>query len=82
MAGDPLGAILLVGLGYHSLSMEPAAIPEIKEALHRVSLEEATDAAEEALEQTTSEDVEHLLAVAFAPRLFDLLSGDEANAPE
>ena len=82
MAGDPLGAILLVGLGFHSLSMEPAAIPEIKEALHRVSLEEATDAAEEALEQTTAEDVEHLLAVAFAPRLFDLLSGDEANAPD
>jgi phosphotransferase system enzyme I (PtsI) len=81
MAGDPLAAILLVGLGYRSLSMEPAAIPEIKEALHRVSLEEAIAVAEEALTLSSAEEVEHLLAVAFAPRLFDLLSGDEANAP-
>jgi phosphoenolpyruvate-protein phosphotransferase (PTS system enzyme I) len=80
MAGDPLAAILLVGLGFRSLSMEPAAIPEIKEALHRISLEEARKVALEALLQPSSEDVEHLLAVAFAPRLVDLLSGDERAA--
>lgn len=81
MAGDPLAAILLVGLGFRVLSMEPAAIPEVKEALHRIALEEAVAAADDALQQPSAEDVEHLLAVAFAPRLFDLLSGDEANAP-
>jgi len=79
MAGDPLAAILLVGMGLRRFSAEPAVIPELKEALHRVSLDEAEAAAAEAMELVTSEDVEHLLASLFAHRLFDLLSGDEAS---
>jgi phosphotransferase system enzyme I (PtsI) len=54
--------------------MEAAAIPEIKEALHRVSLVEAEAVAAEALRQESAEDVERALAAAFAPRLFDLLA--------
>ena len=81
MAGDPLAALLLVGLGYRSLSMEPSAIPEVKEALSRVTLAELVESARDAKLHTTADDVEHGLAVSFAPRLFDLLSGDEANAP-
>ncbi len=79
MASDPLASILLVGMGLRRFSVEPAAIPELKEALHRVSLAEAQAAADEVVELTTAEDVEHLLASLFAPRLFDLLSGDEAS---
>jgi phosphotransferase system enzyme I (PtsI) len=74
MASDPLAAVLLVGLGLRELSMEAAAIPEIKEALHRVSLAEAVAVANEALLQESAEDVERALAAAFAPRLFDLLA--------
>jgi phosphotransferase system enzyme I (PtsI) len=74
MASDPLAAVLLVGLGIRELSMEAAAIPEIKEALHRVSLAEAVAVANEALLQESAEDVERTLAAAFAPRLFDLLA--------
>ncbi len=79
MAGDPLGAILLVGLGFRCLSMEPAALPEVKEALSRITLVEARETARQALLAVTPEDVEHLLAATFAGRLFDLLSGDEAR---
>ncbi|HMJ56317.1 MAG TPA: phosphoenolpyruvate--protein phosphotransferase [Polyangiaceae bacterium] len=74
MASDPLAAVLLVGLGVRELSMEAAAIPEIKEALHRVSLPEAEAVAAEAMRQESAEDVERALAAAFAPRLFDLLA--------
>jgi len=74
MASDPLAAVLLVGLGLRELSMEAAAIPEVKEALHRVALAEAVAVAEEALAQESAEDVERALAAAFAPRLFDLLA--------
>lgn len=81
MAGDPLGAILLTGLGFRSFSMEPAALPEVKEALSRITLTEAREIAQQALLAVTPEDVEHLLAASFAGRLFDLLSGDETNAP-
>lgn len=77
MASDPLAAILLVGLGVRQFSVEPAAIPELKEALHRVGLDEAIAAADEAMELGTAEEVEHLVASHFAPRLYDLLSGDE-----
>lgn len=74
MASDPLAAVLLVGLGVRELSMEAAAIPEIKEALHRVSSAEAKAVAAEALQQESAEDVERTLAAAFAPRLYDLLA--------
>lgn len=79
MAGDPLAAILLVGLGLRSFSMEPAVLPELKEALRRVSLQEAEEAAHEVMMLASAEDVEHLLASQFAHRLIDLLSGASAD---
>jgi phosphoenolpyruvate-protein phosphotransferase (PTS system enzyme I) len=81
MASDPLAAVLLVGLGLRELSMEAAAIPEIKEAIHRVTLAEATAVANEALMQETAEDVERTIAAAFAPRLFDLLADSLGDQP-
>ncbi|MGD0677851.1 MAG: phosphoenolpyruvate--protein phosphotransferase [Polyangiaceae bacterium] len=84
MASDPLAAVLLVGLGLRELSMEAAAIPEIKEALRRVATEDCERAAEAALALDTAEAVEELIAGAFAPGLFDLLTGsaDEPPSPE
>jgi phosphotransferase system enzyme I (PtsI) len=79
MASDPLGAILLVGLGLRELSMEVVAIPEIKEALRRVSLEEARDIAHESMNLDTAEHVEQFVARAFAPRLADLLQSDSED---
>ena len=76
MASDPLAAILLIGLGLRDLSMEAAAIPEIKEALHRVTLVEAEAVAAEAMRMRTAEDIADLMAQTFAPRLYDLLSGE------
>jgi phosphotransferase system enzyme I (PtsI) len=82
MASDPLAAVLLVGLGIRELSMEAAAVPEIKEALRRVTLSEAVAVAHEALMQESAEDVERALAAAFAPRLFDLLADAFGEAQE
>jgi phosphotransferase system enzyme I (PtsI) len=75
MASDPLAAVLLVGLGLRELSMEAAAIPEIKEALRRVTTADCERAAEAALALDTAESVEELVAGTFAPGLFDLLMG-------
>jgi phosphocarrier protein FPr len=50
LAGDPDVAVLLVGLGVSELSMAPPLIPEVKEALRSVSLEEARERAGRALE--------------------------------
>ncbi|GAP64656.1 PTS system, fructose-specific IIA component/phosphotransferase system, enzyme I, PtsI/phosphocarrier protein FPr [Ardenticatena maritima] len=49
LAGDPLGAVLLVGLGVRELSMNPPAIPRVKRALGRFTLAEAQHLAQQAL---------------------------------
>jgi phosphotransferase system enzyme I (PtsI) len=81
MASDPLAAVLLVGLGLRELSMEAAAIPEIKEALRRVNLTDCDRVAESALGLDTAEAVEELVAGTFAPTLFDLLTGSAHEGP-
>jgi phosphotransferase system enzyme I (PtsI) len=78
MASDPIAALLLVGLGLRELSMEAAAIPEIKEAVRRVTLTELEAVAERALELESAEEIERTIAESFATRLYDLLAG----APE
>jgi len=81
MASDPLAAVLLVGLGLRELSMEAAAIPEIKEAVRRVTTADCERAAETALKLDTAEAVEELVAGTFAPSLYDLLTGNDDDAP-
>jgi len=49
LAGDPAAAILLAGLGVTELSMAPALVPEVKEALRGVDLARAQAAAQAAL---------------------------------
>jgi phosphotransferase system enzyme I (PtsI) len=81
MASDPLAATLLVGLGLRELSMEAAAIPEIKEVIRRVSVAECEAIATAALACDTAEAVEGVVARAFAPRLYDLLTGSGEQPP-
>jgi phosphotransferase system enzyme I (PtsI) len=76
MAGDPLTALLLLGLGVREFSMEVAAVPEIRETFRRASIGEAREVAERALSAATSDEVEQLLVDAFGARLADILSGE------
>jgi phosphocarrier protein FPr len=64
LAGDPPAAVLLAGLGVTELSMAPRLIPEIKQALRGVGLQQARAAAEQALHATSAEQArEHGLAL-------------------
>ena len=49
LAGDPPTALLFAGLGVTELSMAPALVPEVKEALRGVELTDAQAAAGQAL---------------------------------
>jgi phosphoenolpyruvate-protein kinase (PTS system EI component) len=49
LAGDPPTAVLLAGLGVTELSMAPALVPEVKEALRGVEFAQAQAAARQAL---------------------------------
>jgi len=64
MAGQPLQAMLLVGLGYRELSMAPSAIPRVKEAVRAVPAAEARQLAERCLELASGAEIEALVREA------------------
>jgi phosphotransferase system enzyme I (PtsI) len=75
MASEPLAIPLLIGLGLRELSMEAGAIPEAKEVIRRVTVEECREVAARALAAESAEAVEDVVMGRFAERLGDLLSG-------
>ncbi len=78
MASDPLTVLLLLGLGIRELSMEGSAIPELKEAISRISIMEAEQLADDALACSTAEEVERMVTESYAPYFADLLDGEPA----
>ncbi|MEA2381657.1 MAG: multiphosphoryl transfer protein [Solirubrobacteraceae bacterium] len=60
LAGDPLAAALLVGLGVTELSMAPPRIPDVKEALRGLDAGEAAAVARAAIEADDAEAVRAL----------------------
>jgi phosphotransferase system enzyme I (PtsI) len=56
MAGQPLEAVLLVGLGFRELSMVPHAIPRVKAAVRAIREEKARELAERCLSLRTCEE--------------------------
>jgi phosphotransferase system, enzyme I, PtsP len=62
MAGDPMGALLLVGLGYRNLSMNGSSVARIKYLLRNIDLADAQALAERVLTAQMTTDVRHLTA--------------------
>jgi phosphotransferase system enzyme I (PtsI) len=73
MAQEPLGALLLVGLGLRSLSMGAGALLEVGQALRQVTLAECEDAAQAALAATTADEAQRAVAERLDARLEDAL---------
>lgn len=61
MAGDPHSCVLLMGLGVDGFSAGPRMVPEIKQAIRSVTMEEARAVAEEALALPTRGAVREFL---------------------
>ena len=57
MAGEPLLAPLVLGLGIHELSMSSVAIGPIKRLIRRVRMHDAEDLVERAMQCATAEEV-------------------------
>lgn len=57
MAGDPLAAVLLLGLGLDEFSMSALAIPQIKKIIRSVRFEDAKNIAAAALSMETGEEI-------------------------
>ncbi|MGF1681102.1 phosphoenolpyruvate--protein phosphotransferase [Photobacterium minamisatsumaniensis] len=57
LAGDPIGALLLIGMGYRSLSMNTRNVAKIKYILRHISLEDMEQLAQYALTATYADEV-------------------------
>jgi phosphoenolpyruvate-protein phosphotransferase (PTS system enzyme I) len=71
MAADPGAAILLVGLGFDELSMNPVAIPRVKKAIRAFSYKEAVDMAEQIVNYPTAEEARAFLESKLAEKFPD-----------
>jgi phosphocarrier protein FPr len=60
IAGDPVGALILTGLGVDELSMSLPSIAAVKAAMRRYSLGQAREFARQALACATADDVRAL----------------------
>jgi phosphotransferase system enzyme I (PtsI) len=58
MAGEPMFALVLLGLGLDELSMNSTAIPVVKSVLRGTSLEAAKELAERVLSMATAQEIE------------------------
>ena len=61
LAGNAKASALLLGLGLDELSMSGPSIPEVKEAIRAVSLDDCRALAEKALEAKSGDEVRELL---------------------
>ena len=55
LAGDPIGALLLVGLGYRSLSMNTSNVARVKYLLRKVDSKQLECLSSKALQQPYSD---------------------------
>jgi phosphoenolpyruvate-protein phosphotransferase (PTS system enzyme I) len=75
MGGEPLYAMLLLGLGIRQLSMPPHQLPEIKRVVRGIRLSDAEALAAEALGRDTAREVVDLLEAALRRALPEQASG-------
>ncbi|MGB9779892.1 phosphoenolpyruvate--protein phosphotransferase [Caldanaerobacter sp.] len=61
MAGDPLAAVILLGLGLDEFSMSATSIPEIKNIIRNVEYEKAKEIAEKALNMSEAREIEGMM---------------------
>jgi phosphotransferase system enzyme I (PtsI) len=61
MAADPLSAIMLLGMGLRTFSMNPIFIPRIKKAIRAVEVKTAEEAVTGALKLRTAKEIEEFM---------------------
>jgi phosphotransferase system enzyme I (PtsI) len=68
MGGDPLFAVVLLGLGMRELSMSAGSLPLVKKVIRSVSFREAQTLVSQAMKLSTAAEIRDLLAQSTAGR--------------
>lgn len=79
MAGDPLLAWILIGLGLRHLSMAPRQIPVLKSIIHATTLADAEALARATMNLATETEVEELVYGTMRERFPRELADEEAS---
>lgn len=74
MAGDPLYAAILLGLGFQYLSMNVAAIPWVKKVVRSVRMQDAIELADLVMRQPTAAEARRTAEAFMQERFADLLA--------
>jgi phosphotransferase system enzyme I (PtsI) len=74
MAGDPMAAVVLLGLGLDSFSMSALSIPAIKKIIRSVTLSEAKELADQVMAMKSAEAISEFVATWMEER-FDTSLG-------
>ncbi|MCC7336908.1 MAG: phosphoenolpyruvate--protein phosphotransferase [Pirellulaceae bacterium] len=75
MSSNPITSLLLVGLGVRILSASPASLPQMKQALRQVRLEDCTQIAKRVFDFDTAREVDAYLKTRFAELLPEMALG-------
>jgi phosphotransferase system enzyme I (PtsI) len=76
MAGSPVYAAILIGLGATELSMNPNSILRVRKTIMAIAFEEAREITKQLLKCQTSDAVEHLVSESFLKQWSHLFSPD------
>lgn len=68
MAGEPMGALLLIGLGYRTLSMNGRSVARIKYLLRRIGEEESRQLVDKVLRAQTASEVRQWASIFIEER--------------
>ena len=74
VAGEPLYTLILVGLGFHELSMNPACVPRVKRVLRQVSRADGEKLIEKLLLLSTSKEVSSAVEQEMRNRLPEIFA--------
>lgn len=77
MAADPLYTLILLGLGFDELSMNPPSIPRVKEVLRRIRRSEGKELLERLLSLTTASEINRCLETEMTRRFPELFRPPE-----
>jgi phosphotransferase system enzyme I (PtsI) len=80
MAGEPIYALVLLGLGLDELSMNGPSIPLVKRVLRAASAADGRRLVERILELTAADDIEREVSAEMVSRFGSLLESDASAA--